>query len=77
MGQSEVARLLEQIDLEYEAALSALTGFACGNARHDFITARMERLTHYHEQLATHVGAHEASRLLVEQLESSDLCMNS
>jgi hypothetical protein len=74
MGQSEIARLLEQIDLEYEAAMKALTGPALGNARHDFITARMERLTHYHEQLTTHVGSQEASRLLIERMGSSDPC---
>ncbi len=49
MEQSEIARLLQQIDLEYSAAREALTGLACGTARHDFITARMERLSSYHE----------------------------
>ena len=70
MEQSEVARLLQQIDLEYSAAKEALTGLACGAAQHDFITARMERLNSYHEELSSHVGVQEASRLLVEHLEA-------
>ncbi|HEX7736401.1 MAG TPA: hypothetical protein VF458_16230 [Ktedonobacteraceae bacterium] len=70
MGQSEIAHLLQQIDLEYSAARAALTGFACGSAQHEFITARMERLNFYQEELSQHVGAHEAARLLVERLES-------
>ena len=36
---SEIARMLEQIDLEYEAAKRGLTGFA-QTAKHAFITAR-------------------------------------
>lgn len=72
MGQSEIARLLQQIDLEYSAARNALVGLALGTAQHEFITARMERLTLCHEQLAEYVGSHEASRLLVERLASCD-----
>lgn len=70
MGQSEIAHLLKQIDLEYSAAKEALTGLICGVAQHEFITARMERLTRYHERLAQHVGVQEASRLLVEHMEA-------
>lgn len=70
MGQSEVAQLLRQIDLEYGAAREALTGPTLGNAQHDFITARMERLTLCHEELCNYVGVQEASRLLIERMES-------
>ena len=72
MGQSEIARLLQQIDLEYGAAQNALVGLALGTAQHDFITARMERLTLCHEQLSEYVGIHEASRLLVERIADCD-----
>lgn len=72
MGQSEIAQLLSQIDLEYGAAREALTGLALGTAQHEFINARMERLTLCHEQLIRHVGVHEASRLLVERMEAID-----
>ncbi len=43
MAESEVASLMQRIDLEREAAQQGLTGLAYGIARHDFITARMER----------------------------------
>ena len=42
-SKSEVASLMRRIDLEREAAQQGLTGLAYGTARHDFITARMER----------------------------------
>lgn len=70
MGQSEIADLLQQIDLEYDAARAALTGLACGTAQHEFITARMERLSLYHEELSRQVGTQEATRLLAERLEA-------
>ena len=41
--KSEVASLMQRIDLERAAAQQGLTGLAYGTARHDFITARMER----------------------------------
>ncbi len=42
-SKSEVASLMQRIDLEREAARQGLTGLSYGTARHDFITARMER----------------------------------
>ena len=39
---SEVARMRQQIDAEYEAAQRGLFGLAYGLSRHDFITRRME-----------------------------------
>ncbi|HEY0757454.1 MAG TPA: hypothetical protein VGD98_26115 [Ktedonobacteraceae bacterium] len=71
MGQSEIARLLQQIDLEYNAARAALNGPMRGSTQHEFITARMERLNFYQEELSLHVGANEAIRLLVERLEAA------
>ena len=44
MVQSEVARLREQIRLEYEAATQGIEGLALGTAQHQFITARLENL---------------------------------
>ncbi len=63
---SEVARLLQQIDQECEAARRGLSGLALGTARHDFITARLSHMVACQEQLATHMGEEEAARLLVE-----------
>ena len=42
-SKSEVARLMQQITLEYEAAKRGMSGLAAGTARHDFIIARMEQ----------------------------------
>ncbi len=54
--QSEVARLLEQISAEYEAAQRGLQGFAYGSAKHEFITARMENVGRLHGELQAIVG---------------------
>ncbi len=63
MATSEVARLLQQIDLEYEAAQRGLEGMAI-TARHAFITARMERIAEHHHTLAQIVDIQEARALL-------------
>jgi hypothetical protein len=54
--RSEVARLLSQISVEYEAAQRGLTGLAYGASQHDFITARMEHMGQIHDQLQLLVG---------------------
>jgi hypothetical protein len=41
--RSEVARLIQSIEAEYHAAQQGLIGLAQGTARHQFITARMEK----------------------------------
>ena len=48
--QSEIARLRQQIALEYEAAHSGLSGFASGAARHDFIQAKTENIGRYQDR---------------------------
>jgi muramoyltetrapeptide carboxypeptidase LdcA involved in peptidoglycan recycling len=65
-GTSEVARLLRQIDREYEAAKQGLVGLSQGCSSHSFIIARMDQVTVYHEQLTTQVGETEATRLIYE-----------
>lgn len=55
-NQSEVARILEQISLEYESAQRGMYGFAYGAAKHEFITARMENMGNLHSQLQDIVG---------------------
>lgn len=68
-NQSEVARLLHQIEQEYEAAQRALTGLASGASRHKFITARMENMGARHQELAQLVGEREATQLVSEALK--------
>src|SRR5712692_1905075 len=63
-NKSEVARVLEQIELEFQSAQWGLTGLAFGTARHEFITNKMERMGKLHEKLQTTVGEEEAVKLL-------------
>ena len=65
-NKSAVARLLKQIDLEFEAAQFGMSGLAEGTARHDFINARMNQVGVLETQLATHIGKDEANRLICE-----------
>lgn len=65
--RSEVARLLQQITAEYEAAKRGLTGLSCGTSQHAFITAHMENIGQIHTQLQSMIGD-EAIALIAEQL---------
>lgn len=67
--KSEVAQLLQRISLEYEAATRGLTGLSAGSAKHSFITARLEQIGAYHEQLASIVGEVQATQLVIELAE--------
>ena len=67
---SEVARLLAQIDSEYEAARQGLSGLAQGSSQHRFITKRMEKLAELHFQLRDLVGD-EVMRKITCELEQA------
>jgi hypothetical protein len=64
-NQSEVARLMQEIELAYEAAQLALTGLAI-TARHDFINARQEHIAMCHEDLKKLVGEDQAIKIIYE-----------
>lgn len=66
---SEVAALLAHIQKTYESAVLGLSGLASGAAKHEFITARMERIGELHEELSQLVGEEQASMLLVQVCE--------
>jgi hypothetical protein len=68
-GKSEVARLLQQIEQEYQAAQYGLNGLAAGVSRHNFITARMENMGLCHKALTTIVGDEQATKMVAETLE--------
>ena len=70
-SKSEVARVLEQIELEFQAAQRGLYGLAFGTAKHEFITSKMEQMGKLHEKLQTMVGEKEAVKLLAETLENA------
>lgn len=65
--RSEVAHLLLQISVEYEAAQRGLKGFTYGASQHEFIAARMKNMGHIHAQLQTLVGD-AAMTMIVDQL---------
>jgi hypothetical protein len=67
LNQSEVVRLLNQIETEYLAAQCGLIGFA-ESASHEAITARLENMGRLHEHLRAVVGD-DATRLVAECLE--------
>ena len=67
--KSEVAQLLQQISLEYEAAGRGLTGLSAGSTKHSFITAKLEQIGVYHEQLVSLVGEVQATQLVIELAE--------
>jgi hypothetical protein len=63
--RSEVAALREEITAQYVAANLGLQGLNAGTSRHDFITARQERVATLHEELRGFVGD-EAMSIVVE-----------
>lgn len=67
-NQSEVAHILQQIEMEYIAARRGLTDFA-QSANHAAITARMEQMGMLHQDLQAIVG-NDAIRLIAECLEA-------
>ena len=76
--KSEVALLLERIELEYTAADRGLNGLSSGSSQHEVITKKMERLSDAVEQLKGEVGKERALELTIEIMEvSSDSASDS
>ena len=69
MAGSEVARLLQRIREEEEAARRGLEGYATVS-KHAFITARIEKVDCYVDQLVKVTGSEEAAMhlLVADQL---------
>jgi hypothetical protein len=71
-SQSDVQRLLAEIDINYTAAQLGLSGLALGTSMHSFISARMERIENARRELVQLVGDEDAaSRLVIEQMNKS------
>ena len=68
MTVSEVAWLRGQIAAEYMAAKWGLSGLAYGTSRHDFITARLEKMGEGQKQLSVLVGEQQATALVADTL---------
>ncbi len=65
--ETELRRLLRQIEEEYDAAYRGMNGFSSGTTRHAFINARMENIDKCRVELAKLVGEEEALRLMVQE----------
>lgn len=63
-NQSEIAQLRQQIESQLVAMRRGLAGLSSGTARHAFITARMERIGTYQDDLASQLGENAASMLV-------------
>jgi hypothetical protein len=70
-NQSEVARLMQQIEEEYEAARQALYGPSQGSARHDIISAHMANAQQYGQQLIDRIGKDEALPIIVQAMDQA------
>jgi hypothetical protein len=64
-SRSEVARILAEIDAEYNAGKQGLYGFAEGTSRHTFITRKTERMWERVQELSTTVGEEAAMELMI------------
>lgn len=71
MSESEVARLMRQIEAEYEAAERGLHGLALGMGQHEFITQRMENMEGCRKQLAVLVGDQRATELTAQAIDQA------
>ena len=68
MPESEMTRLLREIEQEYQASKLGLEGLSSGSARHDFMTAKAENIGKYHEQLTQLVGPEEAITMIAHTI---------
>jgi hypothetical protein len=67
-NKSEIARLREQIALEYRAAQRVFTDFT-PTARHEYMIKRQEKIAAHFNQL-THHMSYEDAMLLVIQVDN-------
>jgi hypothetical protein len=68
-GQSEIARVRQQIAAEYLSAQLGFSGLAEGTSRHQFITTKMERMGESFETLAQMMGKEQAIQIVAQTLQ--------
>ena len=68
--KSEVARIREQIALEYQATQRLFTDFT-PTAKHAYITKRLEKIGVYFEQLSQFMPPDKAIALVVETIDAT------
>jgi leucyl aminopeptidase len=64
--KSTIARILKQIDLEFEETQRGMKTLVEGSARHTFLQKQIAKVEMYEKQLAAYVGADTANRLVCE-----------
>jgi flagellar biosynthesis/type III secretory pathway ATPase len=64
MNQGEVARLREQIALEYQASQRVFTDFT-PTAQHEYIRERQENIAAYFQDLTRYISSEEAVALII------------
>ena len=69
-NQSEVARILAKIRMEFEAAQHGLSELSQGTVQHVFITTKMENMGRLHEELQAVVGS-SAIKLVADMLDQA------
>ena len=60
---STVQQLREQIESELTSMRLGIHGLAAGVSTHHFIESKMQRIGHYEDQLAQHIGREQACML--------------
>jgi|SRR5579859_7564108 len=65
-NKSEVARIMQEIDTEYESAMRGMQGLAQGTARHEFITKRMENMAKHLIELGKNLGDDAVMQAMIE-----------
>lgn len=70
MGHSEIARLREQIILEYQATQRVFTDFT-PTAKHEYVTKRQENIGICFQELKSILPEGEAIAIVAEALESA------
>ncbi|MFL5659460.1 MAG: hypothetical protein ACJ8CB_35410 [Ktedonobacteraceae bacterium] len=70
--QTELQRLLSQIEQEYDAAYRGMNAFSDGAARHSFINARMSNIDKCRKELVDLVGENEAFKLLLQENDKGE-----
>ena len=66
MCKSEIAQIRRQIAMEVESMRQGMSGIALGSARHDFIHARMQRISACQSSLASYVGDTSANHIVCQ-----------
>jgi hypothetical protein len=65
---SEVARILKNIEQEYQASELGLEGLSSVSARHDFIQQKSENRAKQHEHLFHLVGPEKAIAMIADTI---------